>query len=346
MDTGSNCSCTNYTLGPGCVDSGGSCSCSGSGLDRQCEGSGCTDSDGTGTACVRTKICTGGGCNDSDGGGSGCIAGKLCRGIGCEDSGANCSCNNMVSTNTATSEQFRCCDSLYLGGPVTCQYPAGGGRDGSCVDCVVDDIYSQTALRDKDYTWFWDQNANWTGNTGVRGTVVVKQDFRLSSGGDDKYCQQFAGGCTVRVPPQAWREYQKYDTTSATSQYPGDMPNRKSSSSVTYSFGSNYTNNTCSTSLDNDGGLSLITRGELWRVKCNALGLGADLGIYGFLYVGGNLERYGSSDIYGAMWVEGSVSGSDNTMVFYNSNLQLPTLNVVLQRESWNETKPAVSAWP
>ncbi len=350
-DTGGSCGCTLYTIGPACVDSGGSCSCSGSGAGRECTTSNyknsgnpagqCTDSDGAGTGCTLTVICTGSGCADS---GANCDAGKLCRGVGCADSGANCGCNSTVSvtTTTTTTTEFRCCSSSYYGGPVTCNYPAGLGRDSSCVNCTVDDIYNQTTLRDKDYTWYWDQNTTWTGYIGIRGTVVVRGDFELASGGDDRYCKAMPGAtCTVPVPPQAWREYQKYDT-SAVGEYPGDLG--LSTNSLTYTFGSNDPG-TCSTSLPNDGGLNLKTKGELWRVNCSGLGLGSDLGVYGFLYVGGDLTRYGSSDIYGAMWVEGAVSGGDNTMVFYNSQLKLPTLNVVLQRDSWKEVRPATSAW-
>ncbi|HOW90435.1 MAG TPA: hypothetical protein PL037_09130, partial [Elusimicrobiales bacterium] len=337
---------TSYTYTPslsctgcGCNDPGANCSCSGSGAGRTCTGSGCGSCSCSGAGAGKT--CSGGGgCNDcgSNCSCSGSGAAKVCTGSGCNI----CTCVASVTTTTVTSTEFRCCSSAYLGGPVTCNYPAGAGRDGSCVNCTMADLYDKTALRDMDYTWFWDQNASWTGRNGIRGTIVVTDDFSISGG--DYYCQHIPGGCVVKVPPMAWQEYRKYDTTSANSEYPGDMPNRVSSNSATYTLGSNA-GTSCSTTLPNDGGLSLITRGELWRVQCGSSGLGSDLGIYGFLYVGGDLYRGGDSDIYGSMWVEGDVGGADNTMVFYNSNLKLATLNVVLERNSWNEVQPSAAAW-
>ena len=81
-------------------------------------------------------------------------------------------------------------------------------------------------------------------------------------------------------------------------------------------------------------------------VTCEGGPLGADLGVYGFLYVGGDFARAGDSDVYGAMWVVGDVSGAGNTMLFYNASLQLPSLNVILTNDSWQETKPDAAAWP
>jgi len=49
-------------------------------------------------------------------------------------------------------------------------------------------------------------------------------------------------------------------------------------------------------------------------------------------------------DIYGAVWVVGNVSkavGAERTIIFYDENLDLPTLNVVLLRRSWQEIPPS-----
>ncbi|MCX5793507.1 MAG: hypothetical protein NTY45_15005 [Elusimicrobia bacterium] len=267
-----------------------SCTCSGSGSSKVCTGTGCL---ADGTSCVCTE--------------------KTCTGNGCYDNGTVCACSPL-----------QCCSSTVYGGAVTCAYGGTG-----CTNCVVNSLYEQPTLRDKDYTWFWDVNANWVGRNGLKGTIVVKGD--LSIDGGDYY---YSGG-TVKMPPNAWKEYQKYDT-SAVNQYPGDAGLRKNN--ATYTFGSNA-------SASCSGSPSRITSGELWRMPCGTSGLGADLGVYGFVYVAGDFIRTGDSDIYGSMWVVGNVSGSGNTMVMYNSQLKVPTLNVVLTKDSWQETSADSQAW-
>ncbi len=304
-NSGSHCSCTVRAVGSACVG-GGSCSCSGSGADRVCSGSGCTDSDGAATGCTLTKVCTGWGCSDSDGAGTGCAASTLCIGSGCEDTGANCDCVAGVASSTQNISGMHCCSSEYFGGPVTCSYGGSG-----CVNCSVNNLFDYASMRDKDYTWYWDNNVNWAGRNGLRGTIVVRGNLGISGG--DNYCPN----CVLPVPAAAWKEYQKIDT-SAIKQYPADTGYHQNSS--TYVLGS--CGNTC------EGGAT-----------------GSDLGVYGFLYVGGDFNRTGDSDIYGAMWVDGSVSGSGNATVFYNSSLKLPTLNVVLLKDSWQEETPNPSPW-
>ncbi len=47
------------------------------------------------------------------------------------------------------------------------------------------------------------------------------------------------------------------------------------------------------------------------------------------------------------MWVVGdviSIAGA-NTMVFYNAKLKVPTLNVVLMKDSWQETAASTTTW-
>ena len=305
-DPGPNCSCdSNVCAGYACVDSGGSCSCSGTSYGILCTGAGCTDSDGAGANCVCSKRCTGSGCSDS---GSPCDFTYIATGNGCSDSdggGGSCVCANSLSTTTISG--MNCCSSAYYGGPVTCSYGGSG-----CTNCSVNNIYDNTTLRNKDLTWYWDNNVNWAGRNGLRGTVVVRGNLGVS-GGDN-----YSPGGPVAVPAAAWKEYRKIDTSS-TNQYPGDTGLQ--SNAATYTFGS------CG-------------------MTCEGGPLGADLGVYGFLYVGGDFNRTGDSDVYGAMWVEGNVSGAGNTMVFYDAKLKLPTLNVVLMKESWEEQAPNAAAWP
>lgn len=289
-DEGANCDCvSNHCDGSGCVDSGSHCTCTGSGAGIVCSGSGCTDS----------------GANCS------CTA-KTCTGAGCFDSGSSCSCSVtgtalVTTTNTVTINGMNCCYSAYYGGPISCSYGGTG-----CTNCSIQNIYDNTTLRNKDLTWYWDNNVNWTGRNGLRGTVIVRGNLGVS-GGDN-----FSPGAPLPVPPAAWKEYQKIDTAS-TNQYPGDTGLK--SNAATYTLGS------CS-------------------VSCEGGPLGADLGVYGFLYVGGDFNRTGDSDIFGAMWVEGNVSGAGNTMVFYDAKLKLPTLNVVLIKDSWEEQAASPIAWP
>ncbi len=253
----------------------------------------------------------------------------------------SCTCSVTYSSTTTTSHAImQCCHSATYGGAITCDYSGTV----PCTTCKVSDLYdqtygyNQTVRRDKDYTWYWDNNASWSGNNGIKGTVVVMGN--LSVDGGDYY----GSGCTVKVPPNAWKEYQKYDT-STSNQYPGDTGLH--SNAATYTLGNNESSAT-------SGSPARYTSGELWRmtkyvngVSTNPLtsGLGADLGVYGFLYVAGNFYRTGDSDVFGSMWVVGNVSGSGNTMVFYNSQLKVPTLNVVLTKDSWQETSADSQAW-
>ena len=179
-----------------------------------------------------------------------------------------------------------------------------------CTNCSVNNFYKDSR-KDKDYTWYWDNNSSWSGQNGVRGTVIVRGN--LSIAGTDEYCSH----CTVNVPQDAWQEYQKIDSGSI-NQYPGDTGYH--SNAATYTLGS------CGSS-------------------CEGGALGADLGIYGFAYIGGDFNRTGDADVYGALWIVGNVSGSGNTMVFYDEDLELPTLNVVLVKQSWREVTPSTQVW-
>jgi hypothetical protein len=253
----------------------------------------------------------------------------------CSGSG---SCVPTYTTYITTSTHYggmQCCHSSSYGGPVTCDYGDGATP---CTDCTVCDFpgeqYSlnNTALEYKDYTWFWDNNftvnkniANNCSNNqiSVKGTVVVLGNMSTSSTTADNY-PTAGGGPVLKVPPQAWREYQYLDTTSK-NEYPADTISISSNAA-------NYTLGSCGT-LCETGGIS------------STLGTGGDLGIYGFVYVKGNLALAGDCDIYGAVWVDGNLSGMDNAIIFYNSNLKVPTLNVVLGQETWQETSPNNAAW-
>ncbi len=197
---------------------------------------------------------------------------------------------------------------------LNCNGGVGGGGGlipcgSSCVNCSVNDLYRDDRAMN-DAVWYWDNNVSWAGQNGIRGTVIVRGN--LSIAGADSYNPP-----AVHVPAAAWNEYQKFDT-AATNQYPADTGNRSNAS--TYNIGS------CG-------------------LTCEGAPSGSDVGLYGFMYVGGNINMTGDSDVYGAIWVQSGWAGGGNVMVFYNDNLVLPQLNVTLSRTSWQEISPRPGTW-
>lgn len=179
----------------------------------------------------------------------------------------------------------------------------------SCVNCSVSNLYKDSRY-DKGYVWYWDNNVSISGQSGTIGTVIVRGN--MSTSGTDSYNPP-----ALRVPANAWQEYQKIDTGSS-NQYPADAGLR--SNAATYDIGS------CGTA-------------------CEGSASGGDLGIRGFAYVGGTISMTGDSDVYGAIWVQSGWSGGGNVMVFYDDSLVLPQLNVTLSRQSWQEVAPRPGAW-
>ena len=134
---------------------------------------------------------------------------------------------------------------------------------------------------------------------------------------------------TGSVPSTAWEEYSKIsktaNDTSAINEYPADNGYQKNRS--TFKFGSETWT----------GGKSPPPAGN------------TDIGIRGLLYVGGNFDIQGPADVHGAVWVVGNISkavGSERTLVFFDDSLDLPMLNVILERQSWDETIPTSTPWP
>ena len=186
-----------------------------------------------------------------------------------------------------------------------CTIPCGS----SCTNCSIGNVYNDTRSL-SNYVWYWDNNASFTGKNGIKGTMIVRGNLDIA--GTDQYNPP-----AVHVPTNAWKEYQQFDTAS-TNEYPGD--NGYHSNSATYDIGS------CGTT-------------------CEGAASGSDVGLYGFMYVGGTINMTGDSDVYGAVWVASGWSGAGNVMIFYNDNLVLPQLNVTLSRDSWQERSPANATW-
>jgi hypothetical protein len=197
------------------------------------------------------------------------------------------------------------CNGSALGPGHTSTIPCGS----ACVNCSVTNLYKDSRYNDN-LVWYWDNNASWTGSNGIKGTVIVRGNLNVA-GGD------FYVPATMKIPAGAWQEYQRFDT-AASNQYPGDVGLH--SSTNTYVLGS------CG-------------------VTCEGSASGSDLGLEGFMYVGGTINMTGDSDVHGAIWVQSGWSGGGNVMVFYDDSLVLPQLNVTLQRLSWQEVAPAAGAW-
>jgi len=162
-------------------------------------------------------------------------------------------------------------------------------------------------------------------NYGFKGTVIVRGNLTLRSYG----CYKFQ----ERVPREAYKDHYKmlqnaYDT-SEPGEYPADIGFQITKS--TFNFGT-----------------------ETFRPWSGESPYWLNtVGIRGFTYVGGNLTIVGPDgflDFVGAVWVVGNVSAIGATWgafcgVFYNENLDLPTLNVILIKKSWNEIKPSSIPW-
>jgi hypothetical protein len=63
-----------------------------------------------------------------------------------------------------------------------------------------------------------------------------------------------------------------------------------------------------------------------------------------------SFTRFGKSDSRRTVCqYVGNISkavGAERTIVFFDDTLDLPTLNVVLVRQSWDEITPSTTAWP
>lgn len=174
-------------------------------------------------------------------------------------------------------------------------------------------------LSKKGYTWYWDGDVALTGaaaadGCGIVGNLIVRGNLYIDCG-DNYY---FTGP----IPTDAWKEYSKFDTAS-TNQYPGDAGYHKNN--ATFQFGN-----------------------QTWTG--GVLATNTDVGVKGFIYVGGDLILNGIMDVNGAFWVKGNVtrlsgSGSEPILVFFDEALDVPALNVVLVRKSWEETRPSAATW-
>lgn len=210
-----------------------------------------------------------------------------------------------LRSSAAATGTLNCNGTVPAGAIHTQQIPCGS----ACVNCSVTNLY-RDARWTSGYVWYWDNNVSWNGQSGIKGTVIVRGN--LSTAGTDALVP-----APMNVPGAAWQEYQRFDT-AASDQYPGDTGLR--GVAATYALGS------CG-------------------VGCEGSASGSDLGLEGFMYVGGTINMTGDSDVHGAIWVQSGWSGGGNVMVFYDDNLVLPQLNVTLQRQTWREASPRSGTW-
>lgn len=191
-----------------------------------------------------------------------------------------------------------------------------------------------------DYVWFWDGDVTLTSGAvadslqdiGFRGTVIVMGNLTIGSSGNYNYT-------STSVPRGAWEQHQKLTATFSDSanpqEYPGDIGLGQSTG--TFRFGADTF--AFPTAPPAVGGSYHTT-----------------VGIRGFTYVGGNLFIKSFMDFNGAIWVNGNVTAycpdSDPTCassfcgIFYDDMLNVPSLNVILFRTSWQEVTPSNQAWP
>ena len=200
-------------------------------------------------------------------------------------------------------------------------------------ECSVSNLYDTNYPKaDDNLYWYWDNpipadadscqsgcsTVVFTGQIGLVGTAVVRGNMTWD--GNDRLSY------TANVPKYAWKEYQKCDT-SDTNEYPGD--DGYHTSRLTFSLGSENASkqDTC------------------WNLDAP----NTDVAFHGFIYVGGDLNLNDTPDVHGALWVVGDVvrlGGSGHSLVFYDNKLiNIPKLNVVLQRISWQEVSSNTQAW-
>lgn len=226
---------------------------------------------------------------------------------------------------TGTLNVYGCQTTKAAWVPVSAKNKCAGGSG------VHTDDFEYSYLHpdmDKNYVWYWDNDVEFTrgqsvtDSVGLYGTIIIRGNMKVGQNVDDAYPIY-----TGDVPEDAWKEYAKITKvtgdTAAANEYPADAGYQKNN--TTFDFGN-----------------------ETWSPVYKAAD--TDLGIRGFLYVGGNLSLDGAIDYCGAIWVVGNTTKSASTgrsLIFFNENLNtVPTLNVILQRKTWEEIGADPTAWP
>ncbi len=226
--------------------------------------------------------------------------------------------------------------SHYKGSPCkTTTGPLGGGYSICKKIPVQPSTYTAS-----DVVWYWDGNVTIQGyegcsgncpfwsachNHGFKGTLVVRGNLTLRDAG----CYKFSGPVPYYAHLDHYKLLQNSYDTAASNEYPADIGYQVNK--TTFNFGT-----------------------ESFRPwPGQSSGWVHTVIARGFTYVGGNLTivgPYGFGDFVGAVWVVGNVSSSGGSGtafcgVFYNDQLSVPVLNVVLIKKSWQEQNPSSQAW-
>lgn len=210
-------------------------------------------------------------------------------------------------------------------------------------DHFVDSFHHPLAARNM--IWYWDGDLVLTGRgvdwrtpdtchqVGFEGTLIVRGDLTIANSTND--C---LGGFAVTPSTRTVRdEYAAVDATSEVN-YPGDAGGAVNVTGP-YIFG---TDNWRAPENGGWGYYKLLPTPDITTPSSSQ----GDVGVRGFVYVGGDLTLAGTSEIYGALWVEGTIGGPAlSLMIFYDDNLQVPVLDVNLRQDSWNEVSPSTAAW-
>ena len=194
------------------------------------------------------------------------------------------------------------------------------------------------------YTWYWDGDVVLAGTqcppgtdcgngTGIVGNVIVRGNLTIDSPGDYTL--------TEHVPVNAWQQHERItkttNDTAASGEYPADIGFHNSN--TTFKAGLEYNTTLGAYNYTGDS-FSLPGYGAVYSTP----------GIKGFVYVGGNLFVQNSLDINGVVWVKGQIGTSGTGLatacgVFYDDTLSVPTLNVILIKQQWQEVQPSATVW-
>jgi Tfp pilus assembly protein PilX len=202
------------------------------------------------------------------------------------------------------------------------------------------------------YTWYWDNDVMIvgtgcsTGNaypcqlgTGLWGNIIVRGNLTIDSPGDYQPVEN--------VPVNAWMQQVRINKgtvdTGATNEYPADNGFHKTT--PTFTTGWSWTGGS-------PGVGSPVPIGSLFPYPNGGGSSASTPGIKGFVYVGGNLIFNNTLDVNGVIWVKGSLLASGGgcnpngmVAVMYDDTLVVPTLNVILTRQSWQEVPPSTAVW-
>ncbi len=167
------------------------------------------------------------------------------------------------------------------------------------------DVPSFASKQAMDYTWYFEDTSDGVVNVKWTSSDYIIGDI-IVKGTTASIINLRGGGSLVtteKIPSRASLEYKHPDALSLWK-------------SKGWTDGGNYT-------FGGGGG------GEKLKLK-------------GFLYTDGDVNGAGSSDIYGAAWINGKYIGTGNLTIWFNESLTIDFLKETPTRQSWTEFVPGV----